>query len=118
MTLQELYERIGEHIEAGGDRARIKEVGIVNSGKTGFGGTPMTKIVNVYPGIDWDASKYFLLTEEKMQNSEEKDVPLRDIWDKAKEWAKKQVMGEYDAEEFYRYVFMFIRDQFKIVPKF
>jgi hypothetical protein len=81
----------------------------------------MTKIVHTAPGFDWNHSKLFLITEVKMKNAEEKELPFRQVWDKAKEWATEQAAKNengYNAEDIYNWVFMYLRDQFKILPKF
>jgi len=119
MKLSELKTIIDERLESSPRMA--DSVVCIPNNKGGMGGTPVTQVIAAGGGIDWDASKFFIHPEKKMQ--EMGIEPVKDWKARAIEWAEKQ-MGENwnrkDAIEiasFYNWMLMYITDQYKLFTK-
>jgi hypothetical protein len=119
MTVLELKNIIDARIE-GNPRCAEHSVCIPNN-KGGMGGTAVTKVVSATGGIDWDASKFFIHPEKKMQ--EMGIEPVKDWKARAIEWAESQMPEGWNRKDgiqiasFYSWMLMYIGDQFKMFTK-
>lgn len=119
MTLQELKVIIDDRIK-GNPRMAESSVCIPNN-RGGMGGTSVTQVVGAHGGIDWDAHKFFLQPEKKMQ--EIGIEPVKDWKARAIEWAEKQMGEDWNRKDginiatFYGHMLMYITDQYKLFTK-